>query len=175
MEILLFTIQFQCSIFLLIFVFLNIFWSALASFHWENETHTTVLRALFSFSLELVKAEEKNRALCFLLSVFWVLLRKRERDRERDMLCSGRLLAVSFPVNRYFPYNLQSSSSRFSYASPKSISRCRSMTSEPESSSFAPSIDSDPTDTNPAGYSLSLSSCLAVKNRWENNNRNRKL
>ncbi|XP_008234038.1 PREDICTED: uncharacterized protein LOC103333014 isoform X2 [Prunus mume] len=70
------------------------------------------------------------------------------------MLCSGRLLAVSFPVNRYFPYNLQSSSSRFSYASPKSISRWRSMTSEPESSSFAPSIDSDPTDTNPAGFCI---------------------
>ncbi|CAB4271158.1 unnamed protein product [Prunus armeniaca] len=70
------------------------------------------------------------------------------------MLCSGRLLAVSFPVNRYSPYNLQSSSSRFSYASPKSISRWRSMTSEPESSSFAPSIDSDPTDTNPAGFCI---------------------
>ncbi|BBG98184.1 hypothetical protein Prudu_007518 [Prunus dulcis] len=44
--------------------------------------------------------------------------------------------------------------SRFSYASPKSISRWRSMTSEPESSSFAPSIDSDPTDTNPAGFCI---------------------
>lgn len=42
--------QFQCSIFFLIFVFLNIFWSPLASFHWENETHTTKLglRALFA-------------------------------------------------------------------------------------------------------------------------------
>ncbi|KAM1126466.1 hypothetical protein ACFX2B_041143 [Malus domestica] len=78
------------------------------------------------------------------------------------MLCTGRLLAVSFPVNRCSPYKLHSAGcSKFSYPrSPISTSSSRwrslAMASEPNSSSFAPSVDSDPNpaaDTNPAGYS----------------------
>ncbi|KAM1271919.1 hypothetical protein ACFX2I_032784 [Malus domestica] len=79
------------------------------------------------------------------------------------MLCSGRLLAVSFPLNRYCPYKLHSSScSEFSYPrSPKSTSsfkwRSMAMASDPDSSSFGPSVDSDPNlagDTNPAGFCI---------------------
>ncbi|CAN6565184.1 unnamed protein product [Malus baccata var. baccata] len=76
------------------------------------------------------------------------------------MLCTGRLLAVSFPVNRCSPYKLHSAGcSKFSYPrSPISTSSSRwrslAMASEPNSSSFAPSVDSDPNpaaDINPAG------------------------
>ncbi|CAN6565189.1 unnamed protein product [Malus baccata var. baccata] len=79
------------------------------------------------------------------------------------MLCSGRLLAVSFPVNRCSPYKLHSAGcSKFSYPrSPISTSSSRwrslAMASEPDSSSFAPSVDSDPNpaaDTNPAGICI---------------------
>ncbi|XP_068328950.1 protein ORANGE-GREEN, chloroplastic-like isoform X2 [Pyrus communis] len=79
------------------------------------------------------------------------------------MLCSGRLFAVSFPVNRCCPYKLHSSGcSKFSYArSPISTSSSRwrslAMASEPDSSSFAPSVDSDPNpaaDANPAGFCI---------------------
>ncbi|KAM1069816.1 hypothetical protein EV1_001597 [Malus domestica] len=79
------------------------------------------------------------------------------------MLCSGRLWAVSFPPHRYCPYKLHSSScSGFSYArSPKSTSsskwRSMAMASDPDSSSFGPSVDSDPNpagDTNPAGFCI---------------------
>ncbi|XP_068328951.1 protein ORANGE-ORANGE, chloroplastic-like isoform X1 [Pyrus communis] len=79
------------------------------------------------------------------------------------MLCSSRLLAIYFPVNRCSPYELHSAGcSKFSYPrSPISTgsSRWRSlaMASEPDSSSFAPSVDSDPNpaaDTNPAGFCI---------------------
>ncbi|CAN6705456.1 unnamed protein product [Malus baccata var. baccata] len=79
------------------------------------------------------------------------------------MLCSGGLLAVSFPVNRCSPYKLHSAGcSKFSYPrSPISTSSSRwrsvAMASEPDSSSFAPSVDSDPNpaaDTNPAGFCI---------------------
>ncbi|KAM1343314.1 hypothetical protein ACFX2F_007528 [Malus domestica] len=82
------------------------------------------------------------------------------------MLCSGRLLAVSSPVNRCSPYKLHSvGCSKFSYpirtiSTTSSRWRFVAMASELDSSSFAPSFDSEPNpaaDTNPARHStLSL-------------------
>jgi hypothetical protein len=86
--------------------------------------------------------------------------RERERERERlgfrleRMLCAGRVLAVSYPPNPPCPNGCHFWGSRFRHVNPyKLSSRWRSRASDPDSSSssFAPSIDSDPTDKTAAG------------------------
>lgn len=73
------------------------------------------------------------------------------------MICLGRALSLSGPINRVHLCNFHCPSSRFSAAKPKLSSKWRCMASDPDSSSFAPSIDAEPSDKNAAGYSLSLS------------------
>jgi hypothetical protein len=105
---------------------------------------------------------------------------QRERERERlgfrleRMLCAGRVLAVSYPPNPPCPNGCHFWGSRFRHVNPyKLSSRWRSRASDPDSSSssFAPSIDSDPTDKTAAGWlSLSLSllgkHIIVVWNDW---------
>lgn len=70
------------------------------------------------------------------------------------MICLGRALALSGPINRVHLCNFPCPSSRFGDANPKMSSKWRSMASEPESSSFAPSIDAEPADKNAAGFCI---------------------
>ncbi|XP_059461020.1 protein ORANGE-GREEN, chloroplastic [Corylus avellana] len=74
------------------------------------------------------------------------------------MLCSGRLLAVSYPPNPPRPNSCHFWSSRIRHVNPKLSSRWRSRASDPDSSSssssFATSIDSDTTDKNAAGFCI---------------------
>ena len=75
-------------------------------------------------------------------------------------LSLGRLVAVSPTINRYGSYSLHGSTSRFNH---KSSFRLRSMASESDPSSFAESINSESAETNPSGYSLSLSLSIFLK------------
>ncbi|XP_007038235.2 PREDICTED: uncharacterized protein LOC18605259 [Theobroma cacao] len=61
------------------------------------------------------------------------------------MVCLSRVLAVSYTVKPSRPYNRSCFSSELVHATPKLNTRWRSMATEPESSSFAPSIDSEST------------------------------
>lgn len=70
------------------------------------------------------------------------------------MICLGRALSLSGPINRVHLCNFHCPSSRFSAAKPKLSSKWRSMASEPDSSSFAPSIDAEPSDKNAAGFCI---------------------
>ncbi|XVE56454.1 hypothetical protein DITRI_Ditri04bG0011100 [Diplodiscus trichospermus] len=73
------------------------------------------------------------------------------------MVCLSRVLAISYTVKPSSPYNKPCSlSSRFIHAKPKLNSKWRSMAAEPaDSSSFAPSIDSDPSaDKTAAGFCI---------------------
>ncbi|KAJ4728959.1 Chaperone dnaJ-like protein [Melia azedarach] len=67
------------------------------------------------------------------------------------MFCNGRVLTVSYPVKPICPYNYRRGGNsrllRFN-----SNWRCRAF--EPESSSFAPSIDADSADKNAAGFCI---------------------
>ncbi|XAR71840.1 hypothetical protein NMG60_11018276 [Bertholletia excelsa] len=58
------------------------------------------------------------------------------------MVCSGRILAASYPITSLFPHNSSLRNSRFYQRKLKSSHRWRSMAAESEGSSFAPSIDS---------------------------------
>ncbi|KAL5569737.1 hypothetical protein UlMin_026312 [Ulmus minor] len=70
------------------------------------------------------------------------------------MLCLGRALALPHPTNRFNSHNFHVSSFRFNHGRPRLSSKWRSMASESESSSFAPSIDSDSADKNAAGFCI---------------------
>lgn len=102
------------------------------------------------------KTQQKQKLfLCF------PLFGERERKRallcsyKRAMLCLGRVLSLSYPINcRLYPCNFHNTSYRFNDVRPRLSSKWRSMASDPESSSFASSIESDPADRNAAGYSL---------------------
>ncbi|MBA0794557.1 hypothetical protein Gohar_018872 [Gossypium harknessii] len=59
------------------------------------------------------------------------------------MVSLSRVLAVSYTIKPSIPCNTCSLSSRFPQKKPKLNSKWRSMATEPDSSSFAPSIDSD--------------------------------
>ncbi|MBA0644187.1 hypothetical protein Goklo_028383 [Gossypium klotzschianum] len=59
------------------------------------------------------------------------------------MVSLSRVLAVSYTIKPSIPCNTCSLSSRFPQKKPKLNSEWRSMATEPDSSSFAPSIDSD--------------------------------
>ncbi|KAG8496592.1 hypothetical protein CXB51_007752 [Gossypium anomalum] len=59
------------------------------------------------------------------------------------MVSLNRVLAVSYTIKPSIPCNTCSLSSRFPQTKPKLNSKWRSMATEPDSSSFAPSIDSD--------------------------------
>ncbi|CAL5407630.1 unnamed protein product [Camellia sinensis] len=71
------------------------------------------------------------------------------------MVCSGRILAVSCPISTLIPHNSVFQNSRFLLqVKLKSTHKWRPMASEPEASSFAPSIDSDSTDINAPGFCI---------------------
>ncbi|XP_062092241.1 protein ORANGE-GREEN, chloroplastic [Humulus lupulus] len=70
------------------------------------------------------------------------------------MLCLGRALALSHSISPVNHYNLRYSNSRFGVVRHKLSFKWRSMASDPESSSFAPSIDSEPIDKNAAGFCI---------------------
>ncbi|KAK9993878.1 hypothetical protein SO802_023581 [Lithocarpus litseifolius] len=70
-----------------------------------------------------------------------------------------RVLAVSYPINPPCPYGVHNwTCSRFPHVKPKLNSRSwrsrASSDAESSSSSFAPSIDSDSTDKNAAGFCI---------------------
>ena len=68
------------------------------------------------------------------------------------MVCTGRILAVSYSPTTSFHRNYRYSNSRFLQGNLKSNLKWRSMASEPEASSFASSVDSDSSDKNSTGY-----------------------
>ncbi|XP_057475384.1 protein ORANGE-GREEN, chloroplastic-like isoform X2 [Actinidia eriantha] len=70
------------------------------------------------------------------------------------MVCSSRLLAVSYPTTRLIPHNSPLSNSRFLQGKLRSNYRWRSMASEPEGASFAPPIDAEVADKNAAGFCI---------------------
>ncbi|XP_022737111.1 protein ORANGE-GREEN, chloroplastic-like isoform X1 [Durio zibethinus] len=71
------------------------------------------------------------------------------------MVCLSRALVVSCMVKPSVPYKPCSLSSRFLHAKPRLGSKWRSMASEPDSSSFAPSIDSNASpDKTAAGFCI---------------------
>ncbi|XP_057970502.1 protein ORANGE, chloroplastic-like [Malania oleifera] len=73
------------------------------------------------------------------------------------MVCSGRILAVSFPTKPVLHCNPYFSNSRFLQGKLKSNFKWRSMALEPDaSSSFAPSVDSDSSsaDRNAPGFCI---------------------
>ncbi|CAL5404799.1 unnamed protein product [Camellia sinensis] len=71
------------------------------------------------------------------------------------MVCSGRILAVSCPISTLIPHNSVFQNSRFLLqVKLKSTHKWRPMASEPEASSFAPSIDSDSNDINAPGFCI---------------------
>ncbi|PON60024.1 Heat shock protein DnaJ, cysteine-rich domain containing protein [Parasponia andersonii] len=74
------------------------------------------------------------------------------------MLCLGRALALSQPINRIHVHLYHSpsstSSSGFGVVRPKLSSKWRCMASDSDSSSFAPSIDSEPIDKTAAGFCI---------------------
>lgn len=80
----------------------------------------------------------------------------REKNKVEDlsrMVSLSRVLAVSYTIKPSIPCNTCSLSSRFPQTKPKLNSKWRSMATEPDSSSFAPSIDSDSSaDKVTAGY-----------------------
>ncbi|KAL9422891.1 hypothetical protein AB3S75_035057 [Citrus x aurantiifolia] len=67
------------------------------------------------------------------------------------MCCGGRVLAGLYPAKKpLIPYNYHGGNSRFRRLNSKW--RCRA--SEPETSSFAPSIDAESADRNAAGFCI---------------------
>ncbi|XP_059627814.1 protein ORANGE-GREEN, chloroplastic-like [Cornus florida] len=70
------------------------------------------------------------------------------------MLCSGRLLAGSYPVTPLFRHNYTPSNSRVLQKKLESGLKWRPMASEPDASSFASSIDSDSTDQSATGFCI---------------------
>ncbi|KAG5558244.1 hypothetical protein RHGRI_008245 [Rhododendron griersonianum] len=71
------------------------------------------------------------------------------------MVCSSRLLAVSYPTSPLLQTNSLRSNARFVQRKLGSNHRWRrSMASEAESSSFAPPVDSEPADINAAGFCI---------------------
>lgn len=73
------------------------------------------------------------------------------------MICSGRLLAVSFPPAKplcFSPCSSPFPTSRVRRLKPGFSSRWRSMATDPESSSFAPPVDSDSPDKTAAGFCI---------------------
>ncbi|CAK9168783.1 unnamed protein product [Ilex paraguariensis] len=70
------------------------------------------------------------------------------------MVCSGQILAASYSPTPSLPYNSRFSYSRFLQGRIKSNLKWRSMASEADSSSFAPSIDSDSTDKKADGFCI---------------------
>ncbi|XP_057482778.1 protein ORANGE-GREEN, chloroplastic-like isoform X1 [Actinidia eriantha] len=70
------------------------------------------------------------------------------------MVCSSRLLAVSYPTTRLIPYSSTLSNSRFIQGKLRSNYRWRSIASEPEGASFAPPIDAEAADKNAAGFCI---------------------
>ncbi|KAF4358429.1 hypothetical protein CsatB_009029 [Cannabis sativa] len=71
------------------------------------------------------------------------------------MLCLGRALALSHPITPVNHYNIRYSNSRFGVATRHKLSfKWRSMASDPDSSSFAPSIESEPIDQNATGFCI---------------------
>ncbi|GAV73386.1 hypothetical protein CFOL_v3_16872 [Cephalotus follicularis] len=70
------------------------------------------------------------------------------------MLCLGRVLAGSHPTTPLCPYNSRLLNSRFLYVKPRFNPRLRSTTSDSDSSSFAPSLDSESTDKNTAAFCI---------------------
>ncbi|XP_015877648.2 protein ORANGE-GREEN, chloroplastic isoform X1 [Ziziphus jujuba] len=72
------------------------------------------------------------------------------------MICLGRVLSISYPINnRLYTCNFHRTSYRFDDVRPRLRSKWRSMASEPESSSsFASSIESDSPDINAAGFCI---------------------
>ncbi|XP_028074473.1 protein ORANGE-GREEN, chloroplastic-like [Camellia sinensis] len=71
------------------------------------------------------------------------------------MVCSGRILAVSYPVTPLLQRNSPwSKNSRFIQVKLRSKHICPSMALDPEGSSFAPSIDSDSSDKNSSGFCI---------------------
>ncbi|KAB1204117.1 hypothetical protein CJ030_MR8G001629 [Morella rubra] len=76
------------------------------------------------------------------------------------MICSGRILAVSYPVNRPSPHSSHYWTAGILHVKPKLNSRWRSRASDPDSSSSssssssAPSVDSEPTDKTAAGFCI---------------------
>ncbi|PPS12825.1 hypothetical protein GOBAR_AA07808 [Gossypium barbadense] len=71
------------------------------------------------------------------------------------MVSLSRVLAVSYTIKPSIPCNTFSLSSRFPQTKPKLNSKWRSMATEPDSSSFAPSIDSDSSaDKATAGFCI---------------------
>ncbi|XP_058085714.1 protein ORANGE, chloroplastic [Magnolia sinica] len=71
------------------------------------------------------------------------------------MICSGRIIALSIsPTPRIRSYSPKSNA-KFLQERVKSNLKWRSMANDPESPSFAPSIDAaDPTDKNAAGFCI---------------------
>ncbi|XP_059666901.1 protein ORANGE-GREEN, chloroplastic-like [Cornus florida] len=70
------------------------------------------------------------------------------------MLCSGRILAGSYHTTPLFLHNHALSNSIFLQGKLKSNLKWRSLASEPESSSFAPSTEYDSTDKNASGFCI---------------------
>ncbi|CAL5322893.1 unnamed protein product [Camellia sinensis] len=80
---------------------------------------------------------------------------RKSRARERAMVCSGRILAVSYPVTPLLQRNSPwSKNSRFIQVKLRSKHICPSMALDPEGSPFAPSIDSDSSDKNSSGFCI---------------------
>ncbi|KAI8564472.1 hypothetical protein RHMOL_Rhmol03G0184000 [Rhododendron molle] len=71
------------------------------------------------------------------------------------MVCSSRLLAVSYPTSPLLQTNSLRSNARFVQRKLRSNHRWRrSMASEGESSSFAPPVESETADINAAGFCI---------------------
>ncbi|XP_047320014.1 protein ORANGE, chloroplastic [Impatiens glandulifera] len=77
------------------------------------------------------------------------------------MVCSSRILSISYPSTPQSIYK-SSSSSRFLHGLPKSTIKWRSMASEAEggSSSLGPSLDSDSTENKTASAAAAAGFCI---------------
>lgn len=71
-----------------------------------------------------------------------------------EMVCSSRLLALSCPTSPVLQKKSVLPNARFVQRKLRSNHRWRSMGPEAESSSFAPSIDSESADMNAAGFCI---------------------
>ncbi|TXG54513.1 hypothetical protein EZV62_019769 [Acer yangbiense] len=71
------------------------------------------------------------------------------------MFSFGRVLAVSYPVKPFFPYDRRRINSRFTHVRPRfNSNHWRCMASEEDSSSFAPPNNSASADVNTSGFCI---------------------